>query len=1169
MNRNTEYNPETCMVRTGRRSWLRTCVAGGPGLVASGQGRLLPCNFTALISRITLLLLVICNMQLGAQTPPLPLDAYGVWIRGDIEDGTSFDGFRGVRANYFWKDIQPNDSLHFNWTELENTLKKAYEKGLYVYTSVITGPDSPGWIYDNGVPKVVTSDTDKWPYFPYYLDADYKRYLSRMLAEFGNFVRSQPAYLTDRLAFVQVTIGPTGDVGLYKGTPIDPAYNISESQQTDFYIWGIEQYMIPFNEGDHGKKIPLVINANAIDPIDDPLAWEWVNNNIDPKVGFGIKGSAFMRGHHLTLEKQYIDTWETYLKNAKGMQLFSRGEMDQTHEMMPLYHINKPLNFYWAMISGLNTSLSVWDITVSAIAYAATAPKVHEVFRFFNKHAPQVIPSSARSAYVIFHEGLNAENTVKFPVETYGPADRGNLSRYTEICNAYASRGAKMDHLEAAPEGQVWQRHNQTGFNDAGWSIEEGNYERWIQQIDPDETSIGLFRVNGIIDANSSIYDRFARSFEHASGKDTMYFQFHEDLFSESDPEKLNFIITWLDKTASSSWGFYYEKGEGSLTPARMFTGTGSGAWETDTIEITDAVVNRSGPGGSDFALVNTDALDDIFHGIEVDIDRVGDDLDSVVISSPKAGNEFPLGDAITVTAAGFDLQGIERMRFRIDNQYEFNDDFTAPYEHTYAGLTLGEHRFDVQMKDSIGYWTDAEPVTIRVVPASDTVFIESPPEGASILLGKKVLVKAFAYDKEGIDYLGFRVDGGEYFTVDTEPYEYAFSGLGEGSHTFEVQMTDLFGNAILSEAAIVSVVDKVDSVSILTPMDGDTVLLGETVRVTTYCFDKDGIERIRFRLDNADNWDNVLAPPYEKSYSGLKIGKHLIEVQMKDLNGDRTWAESVHITVVEPPMPDSVSIISPANGASFPPGSDVLVTAYCFANEKIEVVGFRVDGGDFYNVSDPPYEYTFTGLNEGTYSFEVQMTDLLGNSILSQAVEVTILAPDSIVINSLVEDDTIALGEDVLITAAAFDNEGIEKVGFRVDGGDFNELLNPPYEFTFTGLDTGTHAFQAKMTDLSGNQLLSEEVLVYVVDPTIGFGKMKRIIDLRVYPTMVDKMFYWRSNTEIEKIHIFNPEGKKLLSLNIDGQGSLGLSDWDPGIYFVFFEFDNQSREVRKIVKN
>jgi hypothetical protein len=297
-----------------------------------------------------------------------------------------------------------------------------------------------------------------------------------------------------------------------------------------------------------------------------------------------------------------------------------------------LYQINIPLGFYWGVLSGLNTGLSVWLVTQSALQEAKSKPELHDIFKMFNKYSKQVYPNTADAAYSIFHEGLNSQNTIKFPVNVYGQVNQQNQSRYSAICNAYASRGARMDDLSAATQGQVYQRDQQTGYNDAGWNIEEGNYERWITQINPDLTSIGLFRVRGNINSNSSKYDRFARSFQNSSGKNTMYFKFHSDVFSISAPANLTFKITWLDKNLNSTWALKYYNSSG-LQTALNITGIGDNQWKTINVTLENPIINQNGFLGSDFMLVNTDSIDDIFHGIEVDITRASD-LNSIDYNS-------------------------------------------------------------------------------------------------------------------------------------------------------------------------------------------------------------------------------------------------------------------------------------------------------------------------------------------------------------------------------------------------------------------------------------------------------------------------------------------------------------------------------------------------------
>jgi hypothetical protein len=286
-----------------------------------------------------------------------------------------------------------------------------------------------------------------------------------------------------------------------------------------------------------------------------------------------------------------------------------------------IFTINTELAFYWSALSGINTGLSSYNCTKSAIQYALEHPEIRDIFKMYNKYAQQVYPATTTTAFSVFHEGLNAADTIKFPEKKFGKAKEKNLERYTNICNAYASRGARMDDLESAAIGQVDQRYRQTGYNDAGWDIAEGNYERFLYQIKPDETSIGLFRVRGTIDKKSSKYDRFARSFENATGKNKMYFKFDDEMFASSKPKNLNFTITWLDKNAGSTWALKYNKGK-EMKTALEVKGKGDNQWKSVTVEVADVQLNHSGEFGSDFALVNTDAIDDVFNGIEVNIQR-------------------------------------------------------------------------------------------------------------------------------------------------------------------------------------------------------------------------------------------------------------------------------------------------------------------------------------------------------------------------------------------------------------------------------------------------------------------------------------------------------------------------------------------------------------------
>lgn len=571
----------------------------------------------------TISLFLFFTFSLFAQQA-VQLAAYGIWDRStaiDTKAKPQYDYIKGSKCFLTWANLQPTDSLTYRWDLLLNQIKSAVAQNQYIKTNIEVGPEAPEWLYSVVTP-VVTNDTKhtKWPKYPFYKDPDYLRHYNRLIKDFASFIKGlDPIYL-DHICFVQVQTGCTGDECAYKGVPLDRNLVINATEWADFRAKAFSEFKNNFNDAP-GRKIALLFNN--IDPVTEPNEWKWVNDSIDPNVGFGTKGGGYARGHHINGEKSFKETWSKYLLNPKGMKVFSGEEMDLTWQA-PVYRINVPLGMYWGMLSALNTGIGVWDITGNALQAADTCPQLHDVFRMFSKYAPQVYPATASCAYSIFHEGLNSNNTLKFG-KTYGTTTQSNGLRYVNICNIplYKSHGARMDDTIAVKMNQASERPALTGYNDAGFDIEEGNFERWINQINPDAESIGLFRVGGNINANSSIYSRFARAFEYKTSRNAMLFKYHAELFSLTTPDSLKFTVTWLDSIQGSKWALKYQSTQGVKT-AREVLGTGDGSWKKEVFVVKDAEVIKAAADGSYFSLVNTDTLDDIFHGIELDIYRKG-----------------------------------------------------------------------------------------------------------------------------------------------------------------------------------------------------------------------------------------------------------------------------------------------------------------------------------------------------------------------------------------------------------------------------------------------------------------------------------------------------------------------------------------------------------------
>ena len=560
-------------------------------------------------------LMVACSFAMVQAAPPP--SSFGVWDRDGDFDAAEYPFLKGTVYNDSWKRIEKKPGV-FDWSGLDAAVEKAVQNKMYLYLAVAAGPSSPDWIYEQGVPKVFTDDTkheNKWEYYPYYVSPAYKTYYERLITEFGKHIRSYPVEKQERIAFVQVKSGCTGDEVGYKGKPNESQYALDKSsaEWLAFRLWNFDLHVKTFQEGS-GKPIDLLFNCVAANQRGDPVymrEWDWVTNHI--KGGFGIKNGALSRGHHMSGERTLNNLWAPYLIDPKGLTLFRRSEMDGTWKG-EFYQLNLPLNFYWGAINALNGGQSVWDVNKGSLT-ASKEGGYDYSFYFFNKYAGQIYPKTATDAFCALHKGLDGGDTLAYPESEFGKASPNNTDRMLKICERFAKYGASADDPDALNERAS---SGKAGFNDVGWDIWPDNYGRFLYQIDADATSIPLWRVGGPITPTSSIYSRFARGFEHASGKDTMLFKLHEGFSEGNEPKVMTMSVVWYDKTAGSTWKLDYDAGKEGMKTALNVTGKGDKQWHHERVTVEDAVLRQGGTKGADFTLVNTDDKDDIFSLIEV-----------------------------------------------------------------------------------------------------------------------------------------------------------------------------------------------------------------------------------------------------------------------------------------------------------------------------------------------------------------------------------------------------------------------------------------------------------------------------------------------------------------------------------------------------------------------
>ncbi len=188
-------------------------------------------------------------------------------------------------------------------------------------------------------------------------------------------------------------------------------------------------------------------------------------------------------------------------------------------------------------------------------------------------------------------------------------------------------------------------------------------------------------------------------------------------------------------------------------------------------------------------------------------------------------------------------------------------------------------------------------------------------------------------------------------------------------------------------------------------------------------------------------------------------------------------------------PIPPSVSITSPANGASFVPGSNVTMAANATdADGTITKVEFFQGTTKLGEDTTAPYSYTWNTVPEGDYILTAKATDNDGLLTTSAAITIyvqTVLIPPSVSITSPTNGANFNVGDTVTIQATASDTDGtVTKVEFFQGTTKLGEDTTAPYSYTWNTVPEGNYILTAKVTDNDGLSTTSAQVTISVGTP-------------------------------------------------------------------------------------
>ncbi len=307
----------------------------------------------------------------------------------------------------------------------------------------------------------------------------------------------------------------------------------------------------------------------------------------------------------------------------------------------------------------------------------------------------------------------------------------------------------------------------------------------------------------------------------------------------------------------------------------------------------------------------------------------------SVSITSPANGSGFITGAVVAIAATAADADGtVSSVEFFVDG-VSVGVDNTSPYTANYTSTT-GTHSLTARATDNNGAQTTSAAVSITVANnPPPTVAITSPANGSSFITGTVVPVTATAADNVSVASVEFFVDGVSIGLDNTSPYSANYTSVA-GNHNLTARAIDDQGAQTTSVAVAISVANNpAPVVSITSPSNGSSFIIGSVVALTANASDNGSVASVEFFVDGVSvGIDNT--SPYAASYTGV-FGLHSVTARATDNLGAQTTSSAISLNIVSTILP--YKIATAANSCS----SSILCVPVVAVNPVSNVIGYDV----------------------------------------------------------------------------------------------------------------------------------------------------------------------------------------------------------------------------------
>jgi hypothetical protein len=456
--------------------------------------------------------------------------------------------------------------------------------------------------------------------------------------------------------------------------------------------------------------------------------------------------------------------------------------------------------------------------------------------------------------------------------------------------------------------------------------------------------------------------------------------------------------------------------------------------------------------------------------------------LPTATLTAPAAGATFDAPATVNLTADATDTDGtISKVEF-FRGAVKLGEDLASPYEFAWTNVLTGSYSLTAVATDNLGGVTTSTAVNITVTNLDNvapTVSLTAPANGSTIL-ANSVALAANAADTDGVVSKVEFFNGATKLGEDlTSPFTFNWTGVASGNYTLTAVATDNDSATTTSSAVSISVAIPIQTTLIARRP------VGQPGAVWKY-------------LDNGSNqgtaWKETGFNDSAWASGAAPLGytdSHIVTTVNSPAAPNRTittyFRRSFNVTGAAAIQALNLNILRDDGVVVYINGTEVArQNMPAGAIDYLTFSSAITDGADettyFASTASP-----LPVLVEGANTIAVELHQRDGNSSdLGFDLELISLAlpgtPPTVTLTAPDEGSTFDAPATINLAATASDSDGtIAKVEFFQGTTKIGEDTSEPYEFTWTGVISGTYFLSAVATDNAGSQTTSaaEDIIV------------------------------------------------------------------------------------------